>query len=202
MNFFAILWGQAMGWLKKPFFSISVRFYWTGDKEPDVTPRFKSPGDFLEALRPDALGIEGETGIPWIFAVTQAAHESRYGNSDLAIEANNLFGVTAEGHWQNSGLPVYQIITKEFDAAGKPYEEKRPFRRYANFNECLQDWASIITRLYPKALAAARQGDFTGFANGLMDGIPDDKGRPLRYASDPQYVQAIEKVHAVLEATV
>jgi flagellar protein FlgJ len=144
---------------------------------------------FLGKIRGPALAIELETGIPWKFAATQAAHESRYGLSKLTLEANNLFGITGDS-WKAKGLPVYEITTLEYDSHQVPYTLVRPFRRYASWEDSLRDWADLLRRLYPKALAAAKDGDFVTFANALQQG---------GYATDPKYAVQLIAMNQSLE---
>jgi len=155
---------------------------WTGYTNPRIQK-------FAEKIRPAALAVEGLTGIPWKFAMTQAAHESRYGESRLTVEANNLFGVTGDT-WAHQGKPVYWIETKEFAADKTPFIIRRPFRKYANWEESLRDWASLLERRYPKALAAAKAGDFDGFARALAAG---------GYATDPRYAEKLVQLNTEME---
>src|ERR1044072_642917 len=79
--------------------------------------------DFTTKRRPDAIKIEGATGIPWMFAATQAGHESRWAESNLTITANNLFGFTANAAWMAAGHPTVKFITRE--CSEKPPEQIR-----------------------------------------------------------------------------
>lgn len=163
---------------KKPSISITKPITGTGY----VNPNWQN---FCDKIRPIALKIEGETGIPWRFAMIQAGHESRHGESRLTVDANNLFGLTGDS-WYQAGKPVYWILTGESAKDGTKFEIKRPFRKYADWEESLRDWASLIQRRYPKAFAAAKLGDFEGFALGLQEGgyatDRDPKTKELVYA--------------------
>ncbi len=162
--------------------SFASHFKWTGYMNDNIQK-------FIDAIRPAALAVEAETGIPWRFAMIQAAHESRYGQSKLTVEANNLFGVTGDS-WQAQGLPVYIIKTQEYAPGSKePFLISRPFRKYVDWKASLEDWAGLIQRRYPLALAAAKNGDFVSFANALQH-----EG----YATDPKYaVQLIAMSHSL-----
>ena len=133
--------------------------------------------DFIDKIRTPALAIEAVSGIPWRFAMIQACHESRHGQSLLTKEANNLFGVTGDT-WAAEGKPVYWIETQEYNAEKVPFMIKRPFRKYDDWLGSLQDWAGLIQRRYPIALAAAKAGNFNAFAQALQS-----EG----YATDPHY---------------
>ena len=141
--------------------------------------------DFADKFQPMALKMEAATGIPWRFALIQAGHESRHGESRLAIEARNLFGFTGDS-WYTAGKPVYWIETREVGKDGMAFNIKRPFRKYDSWEESLTDWAGLLERKYPAALAAARAGDFNGFAKGLEAGgyasDRDPKTKELVYA--------------------
>jgi flagellum-specific peptidoglycan hydrolase FlgJ len=150
-----------------------------------------APQAFLEKIRAPALAIEAETGIPWVFAATQAAHESRYGNSKLTVDANNLFGITGDT-WYTQGKPVYWIETTEYNKDKIAFKIRRPFRKYADWTESLRDWASLIQRRYPAALAAAKLGNFKGFAEGLVLG---------GYATDPSYSTKLVSLHRSIALT-
>ena len=59
----------------------------------------------------------------------------------------------------------------------------RPFRYYATVAECLANWYSVLQHSnYAGALAAARNNDLQGFAQGMVSG---------GWATDPQYAQNI-----------
>ncbi len=145
--------------------------------------------DFIAKILPDAQAIERETGIPWHFAMTQAAHESGYGQSRLTKEANNLFGITGDS-WKTQGKPVYEIVTTEYDKDKQPYSVVRPFRYYASWEDSLRDWASLVVRRYPKALEAAKAKDFPAFAKALQEG---------GYATDPKYASKLDALNKRLE---
>lgn len=144
--------------------------------------------NFIQKIKPAAIDVETATGIPWLFAATQAAHESAWGLSKLTLEANNLFGITGDT-WAQQGKPVYVIITKEFAKDGTPFVIKRPFRKYDSWHASLEDWAGLIQRRYPAALAAAKVSDFSAFADGLQAG---------GYATDPHYATQLVALHKEL----
>lgn len=133
--------------------------------------------DFIDEIRTPALAIEAVSGIPWRFAMIQACHESRYGQSLLTKQANNLFGITGDT-WAAEGKPVYWIITTEYNKENVPFEIRRPFRKYDDWLGSLQDWSGLIQRRYPLALVAAKAGKFDDFAKALQAG---------GYATDPHY---------------
>jgi flagellum-specific peptidoglycan hydrolase FlgJ len=154
--------------------------------------KFPTLKDFLTAIQPYAQAVEAKYRIPWLLTATQAAHESRNGNSRLTVEANNLFGVTGEG-WQTVGKPVYVIETKEYSVSHEPYFTQRPFRKYASWAGSLEDWAGLIMRRYKPAYECAIKNDADGFFKGLQDG---------GYATDPKYAEQLKARYCELEAVV
>jgi len=139
-----------------------------------------------------------ELGAPIVpaIAAAQAALESRYGASRLAVKADNLFGVKAGKHWHGE---VLELPTREWDAKVKGwYTITARWRKYPTWEDCFADYGAIIGRLswYADAVAAAKRGDASGFLAGLVadphgPGPADDEPG---FATDPQY---FEKVWAV-----
>ena len=142
---------------------------------------------FFTQLRPVALAVERETGIKSDLGMTQAAHESAYGTSQLATSAYNIFGFTAEigTYWRSQGRPIYSVKTREFKA-GLAYELVRPFRAYASWEESYRDWARLMqTPAYAHALLALRAGNLKAFSSALQI---------TGYATDPNYATKLEGV--------
>lgn len=67
--------------------------------------------------------------------IAQAILESNWGKSDLAVKANNLFGIKASTDW--AGRYFTKITTEEKD--GKKYQTEANFRAYANWSESIKD---------------------------------------------------------------
>jgi peptidoglycan hydrolase FlgJ len=142
---------------------------------------------FVARLRPIALAVERETGIRADLGIAQAAHESAYGSSRLALEAHNLFGFTAElgTYWRTQGRPFVEMFTREY-IGGKWIETRRPFRRYGSDEESYRDWARLIqTKPYAEVLPHAMSGNLKSFAAALQK---------VGYATDPAYAAKIERV--------
>jgi flagellar protein FlgJ len=138
----------------------------------------------LEAA--DRARAEGAPIVPEI-AAAQAALESRYGESRLAIEANNLFGIKAGRSWQG---PILVLPTNEY-VDGQPVLAVARWRKYASWQECLRDYGNLLELLpwFADAAAAARRGDTLGFLDGLLfdphgPGTADDEPG---WATDPHY---------------
>jgi flagellum-specific peptidoglycan hydrolase FlgJ len=94
-----------------------------------------TPQAFLDALLPGALAIQHKYGIPASFTLAQAASESRWGDSDLAKRAFNLFGIKADKSWKG---PVFNLQTGEV-LNGKEVVVPASWRKYGSWAECLED---------------------------------------------------------------
>jgi flagellum-specific peptidoglycan hydrolase FlgJ len=66
--------------------------------------KYPTAAAFLTAFKPFAQAVEVKYNIPWLLTATQAGHESRNGNSGLALH-NNLFGVTGDHTLLAAGVP-------------------------------------------------------------------------------------------------
>jgi len=179
-------------------FRWSWHFTWTGDTEwkADIPLILKYPtrGDFYSAVGPAFKAAAKDLGMNWLLIVAQASLESRFGNSQLSVNDNNYFGITA-GSWLEKKKPVVNYPTHEQDPTGKTRIENRWFRKYGSIDECVEDWAHIIKTLYPKALEAAQRGDVQNYFGELKRG---------GYATDNQYVGLLLLHHDTVmrEATV
>ncbi len=93
---------------------------------------------FINQLSKHAQEIQKEHQILTSVTLAQAILESNWGESELASQANNLFGVKGR-----AGQPVVNMTTKEF-SDGQWIEIQANFRKYANWNESLDDHANLF----------------------------------------------------------
>ncbi len=150
--------------------------------------------DSIERYAIDAARAQGVPVVPKAVAA-QAALESDWGRSQLAREANNLFGVKAGSSWRG---PVLELPTWEV-VDGHRMETTARFRRYEDFEAAVQDYVAIIGRLdwYRDAREAARYGDPYGFLCGL-----EGRGGEPGWATDPDYARkapAIMRTYNLLD---
>ena len=148
---------------------------------------FKTKKEFFDALAPEALKLESETGINPLITLTQAAHESGYGQSQLSLQFHNLFGIKAGGSWKG---PIAYLPTKE-EIAGKIITVADHFRAYPTYLASMRDWATLLVKLYPEAYKAAQRGDIKAFGAGLTQG-------KYKYATDSQYPTKLARVYMEL----
>jgi flagellum-specific peptidoglycan hydrolase FlgJ len=110
-------------------------------------------------------------GIPASIILAQGILESGAGKGDLALTANNHFGIKCHNDW--TGGKVY----KDDDSANEC------FRKYNQASESYQDHAMVLTgkKRYSN-LFSLPKGDYKAWARGLKD---------AGYATDPKYPEKL-----------
>lgn len=150
---------------------------------------------FINSVAPAAVADMAASGILASVTIAQACLESAYGTSELAVQANNLFGMkaTLSGNtWASEwGGSTYSKATKEQTASGVEYTITADFRKYT-------DWAASI-KDHSDYLAGAMNGSSLRYAG--LSGCKDYRAaaqliKDGGYATDVAYV---DKVCAVIE---
>lgn len=120
----------------------------------------------------------------------QAAHESGWGLSRLAVKANNLFGIKAGRGWQGE---ILSLPTKEF-IGGEWINCVAVWRKYPSYAECILDYALIINTLswYKGALKHLDNAD------QFLKAILPAPGKP-GWATDPRYFEKVKAIGKVIE---
>lgn len=93
-------------------------------------------GQVADALKGQKLNI-----LPSV-TIAQAILESNWGKSELAIEANNLFGIKSSKDWTGE---VYKKQTKEQKPTGEVYTIIADFRKYRSYLESIKDHDKFFT---------------------------------------------------------
>jgi flagellum-specific peptidoglycan hydrolase FlgJ len=110
-------------------------------------------------------------GIPASIILAQGILESGSGQSDLATNANNHFGIKCHNDW------VGDKVYKDDDSANEC------FRKYNQASESYQDHAMVLTgKTRYASLFKLSKGDYKAWAKGL---------REAGYATDPKYPEKI-----------
>ena len=89
--------------------------------------------NFLNKIKPLVIADYGTSKVLPSLTIAQAILESAWGTSELAVNANNLFGIKAS-NWTGR---VYNKETKEYRSDGTVYTVIAAFRAY-------DDWAGGI----------------------------------------------------------
>jgi flagellum-specific peptidoglycan hydrolase FlgJ len=140
-----------------------------------------TPQVFIAAIAPAAVASAKVTGIAASFVIAQAALESAWDKSELALQAKNLFGVKADPGWHG---PTVSIQTEEFFNG---HYEMVPavWREYPTWQACLDDHAAFFTVNPRYAEALKVRGDPMAFAAAI---------KAANYCTDPDYVSKIQAV--------
>jgi N-acetylmuramoyl-L-alanine amidase len=118
------------------------------------------------------------SGIPASLTLAQYIVESASGTSELAVNANNCFGIK---YTSGDGVPFYTKITKEFKNGGW-ISIPQNFRKYASIDDCFRDHSAFLHKSRYRPVW------------GLTD--PEEACVTLMscgYATDPRYHQLLLK---------
>lgn len=93
--------------------------------------------DFVQKISEGAISNYNKYGILPSITMAQAILESGWGNSELAVTHNNLFGIKADSRWNGA---VATITTSE------NYNDSTVanFRKYDNINESIEDHGKFL----------------------------------------------------------
>ena len=167
-----------MSYLKFPLFLLSiifVSFNYSADKAAE---------DYIEQFKDLAVVEMYRTGIPASITLAQGLHESNYGTSKLAKEANNHFGIKCKSYWTGK---TYYHKDDDFNRKGQLVESC--FRAYNSTVDSYVDRSNFLsqTERYQILFTLSRQS-YKEWANGLKN---------CGYATDPDYaaklIRKIEK---------
>lgn len=93
--------------------------------------------NFIETILNGAISNYNKYGILPSITMAQAILESGWGNSELAVTHNNLFGIKADSRWNGD---IATITTSE------NYNDSTVanFRKYDNINESIEDHGKFL----------------------------------------------------------
>ena len=135
-----------------------------------------TPQDFIAAVKDDAMVSAAQSKIYASFAIAEAAIESAWGASKLAIQGHNLFGVKADKAWTGDTIG---FRTREY-ANNQWVFVNALWRKYPSWLGSFADHAAFLHhKRYAKAFLSSNVDDFTiAVANA-------------GYATDPLYANKI-----------
>lgn len=125
-----------------------------------------TPEEYITQWKDVATRKMKEHGIPASITLAQGLLESRNGNSPLATEGNNHFGIKCTPDW--SGDKMYQDDDHKDDC----------FRKYRDAAQCFEDHSNFLQRPRYASLFELKPTDYKGWAHGL---------KKCGYATDPHY---------------
>lgn len=126
--------------------------------------------DYIEQYKAIAIAEMDRYGIPASIKLAQALLESGNGNSTLAREANNHFGIKCTPEWV--GKKAYQDDDHRDDC----------FRVYQHAEESFKDHSQFLLRKRYAALFELDKDDYRGWARGL---------KAAGYATNPRYADLL-----------
>lgn len=99
-----------------------------------------SKSAFINSLAPIAQQVASENDLYPSVLIAQASLESNFGTSGLAVAPNyNLFGI--KGTYNGNSV---SMLTWEERADGTYYQTTAAFRKYANHEESIRDYAAFF----------------------------------------------------------
>ncbi|UIR55769.1 glucosaminidase domain-containing protein [Sphingobacterium sp. SRCM116780] len=134
--------------------------------KPNKSKPSASGNDYVEKYKGIAISEMNKYGIPASIKLAQALLESGNGNSFLATEANNHFGIKCGGVWKGKS------ITRPDDKIDDC------FRVYDNPEQSFRDHSEFLLRKRYSDLFSLDKNDYKGWAKGL---------KAAGYATNPKY---------------
>lgn len=126
--------------------------------------------EYLNQYRAIAIQQMKEHGIPASITLAQGLYESGAGKSELAVKANNHFGIKKGVGWNG------KVYVKADD---RPDDQ---FRVYANARQSYEDHSQFLKAKRYSMLFSLDILDYKGWANGL---------KQCGYATNPAYAQRL-----------
>jgi flagellum-specific peptidoglycan hydrolase FlgJ len=125
---------------------------------------------YIERFKTIAIREMNSSGIPASITLAQGILESGNGNSDLALEGNNHFGIKCTPEWK--GKTMLKDDDKKDDC----------FRVYKTPEESFKDHTEFLKRKRYAPLFELDKNDYKGWAKGL---------KAAGYATNPRYPELL-----------
>jgi flagellum-specific peptidoglycan hydrolase FlgJ len=142
----------------------------TGSTEVYRNSPSSTASAYIERFKTIAVTEMNKSGIPASITLAQGLLESGNGNSVLAREANNHFGIKCTPEWNG------KTILQDDDAKGEC------FRVYKSAEESFLDHTEFLKRKRYAFLFELDKNDYRGWANGL---------KQAGYATNPKYPELL-----------
>ncbi|MES2874072.1 MAG: glucosaminidase domain-containing protein [Bacteroidota bacterium] len=126
--------------------------------------------DYIERFKAIAIKEMNSYGIPASITLAQGILESGSGNSSLARDANNHFGIKCTSEWKG------KTILKDDDQVDDC------FRVYTSPEESFRDHSEFLKRKRYASLFELNKDDYRGWAAGLKE---------AGYATNPRYAELL-----------
>ena len=129
--------------------------------------------EYIETWKEEAIYQMALHRIPASITLAQGILESRDGNSRLAKEGNNHFGIKCHSDWE--GRKIYE----DDDQRGEC------FRHYSNARESYEDHSIFLKKPRYASLFELESTDYKGWAHGL---------KQCGYATNPEYAKLLIRI--------
>jgi len=136
-----------------------------------VVAQRMSRQNYVDLYKQWAINEMERVGIPASITLAQGILESDCGNSELATEGNNHFGIKCHSDW--SGETIYHDDDKNQECFRKYTSAYDSFKDHSNFIKDKSRYASLFS---------LDKNDYKGWARGL---------RAAGYATDPTYADKL-----------
>jgi LysM repeat protein len=159
--------------MMKILFTFCFAFILFAFSDTQIPEQKMTKEDYIEKFKSIAVEQMNLYGIPASITLAQGILESGNGNSLLATEANNHFGIKCHKEWNG---PTYHMDDDEVNEC---------FRRYENPDESYRDHSLFLTtRPRYSFLFELDILDYKSWANGL---------KTAGYATNPNYANLLIK---------
>ena len=153
-----------------------VTFIFTVYHNP--SSREEAAASYIEMHQEIAVIEMYRSGVPASITMAQALLESNFGQSDLAVNANNHFGIKCKSYWK--GMKYYH---KDDDLDEKGNLIDSCFRGYESAFDSYVDHSNFLMYTdHYKSLFNLSQTDYVNWARGL---------KKSGYATDPEYADKL-----------
>ncbi|MFZ1705947.1 MAG: glucosaminidase domain-containing protein [Saprospiraceae bacterium] len=158
-------------------FTLSLLLFSSFHEAPET-----AADEYIEQYKDLAIVEMYRTGIPASVTLAQGLHESNFGTSKLALEANNHFGIKCKSYWTGK---TYFHKDDDFNKEG--YLVESCFRAYRNTVESYVDRSNFLLQSDRyRVLFDFAKDDYVQWIFGL---------KACGYATDPMYaVKLLEKI--------
>lgn len=125
---------------------------------------------FIDEIASEAKKLQQQTHLFASITIAQAILESDWGRSDLALEANNLFGIKGSHNDQSSVMPTDEYIN------GQRITVDDAFKKYETIQASLADHLAFLEGASYQPIKTSK--NYREAARALQNG---------GYATDPDY---------------
>ncbi len=144
---------------------------------PSVTNASTTVRNFVNQIGSAAMQVAQEYGVYASMMIAQAGLESAWGQSQLARQAHNLFGVKYNGRGEYVLMPTLEFY------GGAYHTVYAKFQKYSSYYDSLVRYAQLLRSNFLNS--TKRAGSYQRAAQNLRHGVYG------AYATDPTYASKL-----------